>query len=78
MASLLREQMNLVQILPSRLIGDLENGQRRQAHHCKSRGNNQGNAENGTLHFSSGWDLTDPSEPRYLQARDRSVSLQCT
>ena len=50
MAPLLQQRMNFVQALPGRLISDLENGQRRQAH-CMSRRYNQCSAKNGTLHF---------------------------
>jgi hypothetical protein len=51
MAPLIRQQMDFIQVLSRRLIGDLENGQRRQAHHGKSGRYNQRDAENGILRF---------------------------
>jgi hypothetical protein len=51
MTTLLRQQMDFIQVLPRRLIGDLENGQRHQAHHHKSGRYNQRDTENGILRF---------------------------
>jgi hypothetical protein len=57
--------VDFIQVLRGRLIGDLENGQRRQAHHGKSGRYNQRDAENGVLRLV--WNRIRPicSENRF-------------